>query len=316
MDYADWKLFIDASELGSLTRVAQAYGTTQPVISRRIGALEHECGGLLFERTGRGVILTELGQRVAPKVRAWMESTDQLLNDVRTSTATPTGKVRVACIPSTAHPLMSTLCRQVMERYPQIQLSVREGQGSSQIEAWLDDGSVDFATLYRNSPQPVKGDTYLAEASTWLVGARGDSLTAKPTVPFSALDKLPLVLFCRPSHWRHHLEQMAAERGVVLNVAVEVDSLGVQTHLVAQGGVYALLASYAVTTADKNLRLQASRLVSPSIGRHVALVVSKHAQTTLACQTVMRLAQEIGKSGAAQSRVDVRRRSSGSAVKD
>ena len=72
MDYAAWKLFIDAAELGSLSKVAVAYGTSQPHISRQISELEQECGGRLFQRTGRGVVLTELGQRVAPKVRAWL----------------------------------------------------------------------------------------------------------------------------------------------------------------------------------------------------------------------------------------------------
>ncbi|MGB8892718.1 MAG: LysR family transcriptional regulator, partial [Pseudolabrys sp.] len=82
MDYGAWKLFIDAAELGSLSKVALAYGTSQPHISRQISELEQECGGRLFQRTGRGVVLTELGQRVAPKVRAWMANTDQLANDV------------------------------------------------------------------------------------------------------------------------------------------------------------------------------------------------------------------------------------------
>ena len=109
MEYAAWKLFIDAAELGSLSKVAVAYGTSQPHISRQIGELEQECGGRLFERTGRGVVLTELGQRIAPKVRAWMASTDELANDVRTSAGTPIGKVRIGSLPSTAHPLVSTL---------------------------------------------------------------------------------------------------------------------------------------------------------------------------------------------------------------
>ena len=72
MEYAAWKLFIDAAELGSLSKVAVAYGTSQPHISRQISELEQECGGRLFQRTGRGVVLTELGQRIAPKVRAWL----------------------------------------------------------------------------------------------------------------------------------------------------------------------------------------------------------------------------------------------------
>jgi len=42
MDYDDWKLFIDAAELGSLSKVALAYSTSQPQISRRLSELERE----------------------------------------------------------------------------------------------------------------------------------------------------------------------------------------------------------------------------------------------------------------------------------
>src|ERR1700736_5123544 len=116
MEYADWKLFVDASELGSRSKVAVAYGTSQPHISRRISELERECGGRLFQRTGRGVVLTELGHRIAPKVRAWLASSDQLVNDVRTSAGTPIGKVRMGSLPSTAHPLVSTLYKQLRKQ--------------------------------------------------------------------------------------------------------------------------------------------------------------------------------------------------------
>jgi LysR family transcriptional regulator, nitrogen assimilation regulatory protein len=298
MDYAAWKLFADAAELGSLSKVALAYGTSQPHISRRIGELERECGGRLFQRTGRGVVLTELGQRIAPRVRAWLVSTEQLVNDVRTSAGTPIGKVRIGSLPSTAHPLVSTLYRRLKERYPLIELTVREGQGS-QLETWLEDGSVDLAILYRTSPSPKHCDTYLVETATYLVSAAGDPLTTQPTVPFSALHNLPLVLFCRPSSWRNHLEQLGVERDVSLNVALEADSLSLQTHIVAQGGIYALLGPYAIAAASRDRRLQSAKLVRPTVHRHIALAISRHAQLTLACRTVMQVARDIANSGAA-----------------
>jgi DNA-binding transcriptional LysR family regulator len=298
MEYGAWKLFIDASELGSLSKVATAYDTSQPYISRRIGELEQECGGRLFHRTGRGVELTELGQRIAPKVRAWLASSDQLANDVRTSAGTPIGKVRIGSLPSTAHPLVSTLYKRLKEKYPLVQLVVREGQGA-QLETWLEDGSVDLAILYRMSSSPKNGDTYLVETSTYLVSAAGDPLTTRATVRFSALHNLPLVYFCRPSSWRNHLEQIAAERGVTLNVALEADSLSLQTQIVSDGGIYALLGPYAVAAASKDRRLQSSKLVDPVVTRHIALATSRHGNPTLACRTVMQIAREIVKSGAA-----------------
>jgi LysR family transcriptional regulator, nitrogen assimilation regulatory protein len=298
MEYAAWKLFIDAAELGSLSKVAMAYGTSQPHISRQISELEQDCGGRLFQRTGRGVVLTELGQRIAPKVRAWLASSDQLVNDVRSSAGTPIGKVRIGSLPSTAHPLVSTLYKRLKERYPLIQLSVREGQGA-QLETWLEDGSVDLAILYRTGASPRNGDTYLVETSTYLVGAAGDALTDKPTVPFSALHNLPLVLFCRPSSWRNHLEQLSAEHGVSLNVALEADSISLQTQIVSEGGIYTLLGPYAVAAAAKQCRLQSAKLVRPVVTRHIALAMSRHGEMTLACRTVMQVTREIAKSGAA-----------------
>ena len=38
----------------------------QPVVSRRVAALERRLGGALLERSTRSVTLTELGQRVLP----------------------------------------------------------------------------------------------------------------------------------------------------------------------------------------------------------------------------------------------------------
>jgi DNA-binding transcriptional LysR family regulator len=298
VEYAAWKLFIDAAELGSLSKVAVAYGTSQPHISRRIGELEQECGGRLFQRTGRGVVLTELGQRIVPQVRAWLASSDQLTNDVRMSAGTPIGKVRIGSLPSTAHPLVSTLHKRLKERYPLIQLVVREGQGA-QLETWLEDGSVDLAILYRTSSSPKNADTYLVETSTYLVSAAGDPLTSRPTVRFSALHNLPLVHFCRPSSWRDHLEQIGAERGVSLNVVLEADSLSLQTHIVSQGGIYALLGPYAIAAASKDCRLQSSKLVDPVVTRHIALAMSRHGNPTLAFRTVMQITREIAKSGAA-----------------
>jgi DNA-binding transcriptional LysR family regulator len=298
MDYAAWKLFIDAAEHGSLSKVAIAYGTSQPFISRRLGELEQECGGRLFERTGRGVVLTELGQRIAPKVRAWIAGTEQLVNDVRTSAGTPIGRVRIGSLPSTAHPLVSTLYQRLKERYPLIQLSVREGQGA-QLETWLDDGSVDMAILFRTSGSPRDGDTYLVETSTYLVSAAGDRLTSRRTVRFAELHNLPLVLFCRPSSWRNYLDQISAEREVSLNVVLEADSLSLQTHIIAEGGIYTLLGPYAIAAASKDSRLQSSKLVDPVITRHIALAMSRHGNCTLACRTVMQVAREIVKSGAA-----------------
>lgn len=301
MDPATWKVFIDAAELGSLSKVATAHGTSQPQISRLIHELEQDCGGRLFRRTGRGVLLTELGERIAPRIRAWLAATEELANEIRTAAGTPIGDVKIGSLPSTAYPLLTTVFMRLKQEFPLVQIAVREGQGA-QLETWLNDGSVDLAILFRMSPTPRNGDVYLFEAPTYLVSAAGDPLTAQATVEFSALENLPLVLFCRPSAWRNHLEQVADEQRVRLNVVLEADSLSMQTNIVAAGGVYALLGPYAIANASRTLPLQAARLVAPTVNRHVALAMSPRGKTTLACRTVMQVIREVAGSGGQRAR--------------
>ncbi|TQK03479.1 LysR family transcriptional regulator [Herbaspirillum sp. SJZ107] len=294
IDYSAWKLFIVVSELGSLSKAATAYGTTQPHISRQIGELERECGGRLFVRTGRGVTLTELGRRIAPRIRGWIADTDQLTNDIRATAGTPVGTVRIGILPSTAHPMASTLFYRLKERYPLIQLMLREGQGA-QLETWLESGDVDLAILYRHSPVPNHGDIYLTQVPTYLVGPEGDGLTRNAVVPFKALNGLPLVMFCRPSSWRDQLDQLAKEHGLALNVAAEVDSLALQTRIVSNGGMYALLGPYAIAGASKSVPLQSAAIVEPQLSRYIALAISQHGPLTLAGRTVKQLIQDVAK---------------------
>jgi hypothetical protein len=84
----------------------------------------------------------------------------------------------------------------------------------------------------------------------------------------------------------------------------EADSLSLQTHIVADGGMYALLGPYATAAAAAVCRLQSSQLVDPIVPRYIALAMSPHGELTLACRTVMQLTKEIAQSGAAEPKID------------
>jgi LysR family transcriptional regulator, nitrogen assimilation regulatory protein len=84
--------------------------------------------------------------------------------------------------------------------------------------------------------------------------------------------------------------------------ALEADSLSLQTQIVAQGSLYALLGPYAIAAASKDCRLQSSKLVDPVVTRHIALAMSRGGNLTLACKTVLQVAREIVKSGVAELR--------------
>ena len=296
MNYTQWKLFLDAHDLGSLSKVAQFYQTSQPQISRQLQELEDFCGGRLFHRTGRGVVLTDLGQFLLPKIRHWVKVTEHLQNDIHNSSKDLIGKVRIGSIPSTSHPLLTTVSHYLKEQYPQIELSVREGQGE-QLEKWLEEGSVDLSLLYRFNAASQNGDLYLAEAETYLVGRKEDPLLKHPTIDFSQLNSLPLVTFCRPSSWVSHLENIAKEKGIQLNIAFEADSISMQMHLIESGNYYGILSPQAIKNHTYSEDLTAVKIVQPTIKRYLSLSVSPHTYLTPPCRKVIDIIKNILKTG-------------------
>ena len=64
MEIKQLEYFLVACEEGSLNKAAERLFTSQPNVSKIIHALERDLGYALFERTNKGLRLTEKGQRV------------------------------------------------------------------------------------------------------------------------------------------------------------------------------------------------------------------------------------------------------------
>ena len=66
MELAQLETFDRAARTGSFSRAGELMGLTQPSVSARIAGLEAELGGPLFERGGRRLRLTLLGEEFLP----------------------------------------------------------------------------------------------------------------------------------------------------------------------------------------------------------------------------------------------------------
>lgn len=286
MNPSSVKLFLDVVEAGSLSKVAARRQTVQSHISRQITDFEAQCGGRLFRRTGRGVELTDLGARAAARLRPWLQETEQLSEELRSASGRLTGPVRLGIIPSAAHPLMTRLFERLQAEHPGIRMDIVESQGT-ELDAMLDGGAVDLAVLFRYQRPSGSEEKLLCVANTYLVSAPGDQLTQGPTLNFSRLAGLKLVLPRHPSHWRNALDETARSLGFKLEPVAEADSLTVQKELVAHHrGVYSVLGPYSFAAELREGRLQASRLVRPDLSRHVTLAFPKQGKLSLASKAV------------------------------
>lgn len=273
-DLQKWRAFVAIGELGSLTRAAIFLDSNQSLLSRQINALERECGLRLFNRTGRGVELSDAGTTLFPQVRALLEAAEQLTADIRGGVREPTGRVTLASLPSIAHPLVGRLFREMREQFPAVKLKVLEGS-SGQVEEWLSDARVDIAILYRYGSVLSDHEQALATVNSYLIGPPGDALTQQAEVPFSALDGLPFILPSAPNGLRTALDAMARREQLRLTPVIEADSLPLQKSLVSNEKLFTVLPLHAVWQEVAEGKLQAAKIVTPPFQRSVVMAHAK-----------------------------------------
>lgn len=284
-DLQKWRSFVAIGELGSLTRAALFLDSSQSFLSRQVNALERECGARLFNRTGRGVELSEAGERLFPQVKELLERAQSLEHDIRADLHEPVGSVTVASLPSIGTILIGRLFAEVRARHPGVSLKVLEGS-SGQVEEWLSEARTDLAILYRYGPTLPEQEEALATVDSYLIGGKGDRMTTQPTIPFSSLDGLPFILPAAPNGLRTALDAGARRSRISIAPVIEADSLPLQKQLSADEGLYTVLPIHAVWNEVQEGKLQASRIIEPSFTRIVSLAYSKSKGPTRAVTAV------------------------------
>jgi LysR family transcriptional regulator, nitrogen assimilation regulatory protein len=294
MDLARLRLFVQVADAGSLSKVAVLHDAVQSAISRQISALEREYGGRLFDRTGRGVALTERGRRLYPEVRALLAEADRVEALLRGSDELPLGEVRLGLMPSVAELLVAQLFGRARERFPEVRLRLLEGS-NGQLDGWIATGHLDAAVLYRYGQHTRPLEDPLFDVQTFLVGPPGDPLTSAPAVPFSALDGLPLVLPGEPNGLRVALNQIARRQpqGFRLNPVLEADSLPIQRSMASHGHAYAIHGGVVVRRDVQAGVVSAAPLVEPGIRRTMVLATTTQRPMTRATREIQRLIRQI-----------------------
>jgi LysR family transcriptional regulator, nitrogen assimilation regulatory protein len=281
-----WELFVKVADAGSVSGAALALDMQQSVVSRHIARLEKDSGTRLFRRTGRGVVLTEFGQQVYPRVKTLIRDAEQLADDMRTSSGTPIGDVRFGLLPSSVPVLAGPLFTSVRKSWPQVRLHLTEG-ASAQLEEWLAQGRLDLALLLREEDTAAPDETVLTRLPLFLVVPAKHALAGQKTIGFEEVAALPLVLPSEPHPLRARLARLAKQKGLALTQVLEADSIRLQHELVACGGGFAITAG--TLTPQEARKLAAVRIVRPSLSRSIVLGVTRHRAHTRATWEVTRL---------------------------
>ncbi|MFO1526530.1 MAG: LysR family transcriptional regulator [Turneriella sp.] len=153
MEIRQLKYFIEIQRTGSISLAAENLGLTQPALSQQIALLERELKVSLFERSRRGMALTEAGEIFAGKAAAILESCADLEAELRRG-GNPV-QVSFAVGETLAAHFVPQLLVNLRRKFPDTRFRVIESN-LTEIRAALRDGSVDFAL----APEPLSENTF------------------------------------------------------------------------------------------------------------------------------------------------------------
>ncbi|MDR3523238.1 MAG: LysR substrate-binding domain-containing protein [Acetobacteraceae bacterium] len=270
MDVTQLKTLIHVAELGSLSKAADRLNIVQPALSRQVRMLEHELGVLLFERHGRGMVLTDVGRDIVAQATAVMAALDAIRDVAAGKDASYRGLVMVGAPPTVAEIATLPLVNRIREQHPDLSLRLLSGFSGHLLD-WLHRGEVDVAVSYDpEALRSVRIEPVMMEAL--LLVAPGDAgLSLDHPVPFARLAEHPLIMPSPRHGLRRILETCAKRAGVELKAQLEADSFRAMVDLVRDGHGMTVLPLAPIFSMVEAGSLSVARLVDPSPSRKLVI---------------------------------------------
>lgn len=131
------RMFVAVMEAGSFAGAAQRLTTSNGQASKLISRLEQELGVQLFKRSTRALVATEIGRAYYERVKKLLDGYDSLNDDIRNTSDSPSGKVRISAPVTFGSMQLATHLIAFAQRYPQIELDV---SFSDRLVNVVDDG--------------------------------------------------------------------------------------------------------------------------------------------------------------------------------
>ncbi|MFB8342860.1 LysR family transcriptional regulator [Brucella cytisi] len=130
----------------SFQRAALSLGTSQSSVSARIKALETNLGIVLFDRSTRGVRLTQAGRRFVDQVQDAIEILDLAIKTAGMRARSDNGEMRIGVHALTAGCFLDHLLERFVSEHPGVLLHLIEGTARN-TQLMLRDGTLDIAFM-------------------------------------------------------------------------------------------------------------------------------------------------------------------------
>lgn len=192
LDLYELRQLVAFAELGTLSRVADAFHISTPSITRSMQHLERYFGVPLFTRGKNRIALNETGLLAVEHARKLLRDAEQAAAQVRAFDQRQRTVVVRSCAPA---PLWELL-RQLNAAQPEKMVSSAICQNEEVLAAW-EDGSCDVAIL----PFATEGAVPFMRERLFVCVPRSHPLAGRSSLTFADIDGLHFLLRTELGFW-------------------------------------------------------------------------------------------------------------------
>ena len=223
---SSYKIFYTVANTGNISKAAKELYISQPAISKSIQKLEESIGARLFERSSRGVTLTDAGEILYTHVKSAFETLTLGEDKLRRSIELGVGHLTIG--------VSSTLCKYVLlpylkefiKQYPHINISI-SCQSTNQTLKLLEEGKLDVGLI--GKPYILKNiDFYgLHEIEDIFVATRNylHNLSIRGIRKDQILQNATLMLLDKENMTRQYIDDYFQRNHISLQDIIEVSNM-------------------------------------------------------------------------------------------
>ncbi|WP_226626274.1 LysR family transcriptional regulator [Alloyangia pacifica] len=284
------RYFLCVAEEKNMTRASERLRIAQPALSRQIARLESDLGLKVFNRTARGMELTEAGEILQRRAYAIMAQIAQAHHDVTAHAERPQGVVVVGMPPTPGEFITPPLLSRVKAEYPEIELRFVEGF-SNALEHKLSQGEIGLAVMHDAPLQEDIVTTELLVEHLNVIGPCGS--LDKEIYTLAEAAAMPLIMPSRPNFLRILVDKHADEIGAELNIVQRVDGVWHLKSLVRHGHGFTILTYGGVLSEVQSGTLEARPIVKPRMAWTLCTATKADQRGKKAIQVVEALVRDI-----------------------
>lgn len=291
-----YRVFYVVAKCGSLTKAAEELYISQPAVSQAIKQLESQLGGKLFNRTHKGMELTETGGK---QIFDTVEKALKLFDDAESKYAelkdTATGIVRICASDTVSTHFLLPYIKEYHQKYPNVNLILQNCTSSETIELLKSNkGDVGFVNLPIDDTDINLSNTVMQLHDTFVASENFKELT-EGVVDLKRLQDYPLLMLELSTATRQAIVSFAHSQGIHLHPEIELASLELMVQLAKNGiGIACIPREFVLHELNEENSLLEIKTNPTLPTRAIGLALPKKENMTFAVKEFIKL---IGKDG-------------------